>query len=206
MRNIMVVAAMFAVTASNAWAQNEPIIFVHGYTGSTSNFNTMVNRFTSDGYPSAKLYRFGYKSTTDSNKTSAGALKNFVATVRKNNGNETVSIVAHSNGGLVSRWYRAKLGGTADMRRFVSLGTPHKGTQSAYSCYDPACYEMRPNSTFLNELAGKGCDRSLWSANDGVIIPAENAKCGSSTQTANVSHNSLLTDASVYQQTRDQLK
>lgn len=194
------------VTTTSALAQNEPIIFVHGYTGSTSNFNTMVDRFTSDGYPAAKLYRFGYRSTSVDDKTSANELKNFIATVRKNNNNEAVTIVAHSNGGLVSRWYRAKLGGSAEMRRFVTLGTPHKGTQTAYSCYDPACYDMRPNSAFLTDLAGKGCDRSLWSANDGVIVPAENAKCGSSTQTASVSHNALLTDASVYQQVRDQLK
>lgn len=191
---------------TNALAQNEAIVFVHGWSGSTSDFNTMVNRFTSDGYPSAKLYKFGYRSTSDDDKTSANSLKNFVANVRANNNNELISIVAHSNGGLVSRWYRAKLGGSSENRRFVTLGAPHKGTQTAYSCYDPACYDMRPNSQFLNDLAGKGCDRSLWSSADGVIVPAENAKCGSSTQTASVSHTQLLTDASVYQQVRDQLK
>ena len=194
------------MAAPNALAQTEPIIFVHGYTGSTSDFNTMVSRFTADGYPSAKLYRFGYKSTVNDNRTSASALQSFIATVRANNANENVSIVAHSNGGLVSRWYRVKLGGTAQMRRFVSLGSPHKGTQSAYSCYDPACFDMRPGSAFLNELAGKGCDRSLWSSVDGVIIPAENAKCATSVRTANVGHLGLLTDASVYRQVRDQLK
>jgi triacylglycerol lipase len=199
-------ALLNLAAAGNASAQSEPIIFVHGYNGSTSNFNTMVDRFTTDGYSSAKLYRFGYRSTVNNDKTSANELKNFIATVRQNNNNETVSIVAHSNGGLVSRWYRVSLGGSAEMRRFVTLGTPHKGTQTAYSCYDPACYDMRPNSAFLNDLAGKGCDRSLWSSADGVIVPAENAKCGSSTQTASVSHMSLLTDASVYRQVRDQLK
>jgi triacylglycerol lipase len=198
--------ALAIFSAGNAMAQSEPIIFVHGYNGSSSDFNTMVSRFTGDGYASGKLYRFSYRSTVNDDKTSASDLQKFVATVRANNGNVPVSIVAHSNGGLVTRWYRAKLGGSAEVRRFVSLGSPHKGTQSAYSCYDPACFDMRPNSTFLNDLAGKGCDRSLWSSTDGVIIPAENAKCGTSTQTANVSHLQLLTDASVYRQLRDALK
>lgn len=192
--------------ATSAIAQTEPIVFIHGYSGSTSNFNTMADRFVADGYPSSKLYRFGYRSTSVDNKTSASELKNFVATVRRNNANSAISIVAHSNGGLVSRWYRVKLSGKAEMRRFVSLGSPHQGTQWAYGCYSPACYDMRPGSTFLKELGGKGCDQSLWSASDGIIIPAENAKCGSSTQTANVSHNALLTDASVYQQVRTALK
>lgn len=190
----------------SALAQTEPIVFVHGYSGSTSNFNTMVDRFVADGYASSKLYRFGYRSTSVDNKTSANELKNFIATVRNNNGGAVVSIVAHSNGGLVSRWYRAKLSGTGEMRRFVSLGSPHQGTQWAYSCISPACFDMRPGSSFLKELAGKGCDKSLWSASDGIIIPAESAKCGSSTQTANVSHMALLTDASVYQQVRTALK
>lgn len=195
-----------AFAATNALAQSEPIIFVHGYSGSTSNFDTMVNRFTASGYASSKLYRFGYNSLLYSDKTSAGQLENFVNIVRGNNGSAAVSIVAHSNGGLVSRWYRAKLGGTSAMRRFVTLGTPHKGTQTAYACYSAACYDMRPGSIFLLQLAGAGCDRSLWSNNDGVIIPAANAQCGTNVQTASVGHLALLTDSSVYNQTRDQLR
>ncbi|HEY0845689.1 MAG TPA: hypothetical protein VGE12_09980, partial [Noviherbaspirillum sp.] len=165
-----------------------------------------VSRFTASGYPSSKLYRFGYNSLVYSNKTSASQLSNFVNTVRANNANVPVSIVAHSNGGLVSRWFRVKLGGTAKMRRFVTLGTPHKGTSWAYGCVSPACFEMRYGSSFLNELAGQGCDRSLWSAVDGIVIPASNAQCGISTRTANVGHLSLLSDSSVYNQVRQQLQ
>lgn len=199
-------AALFSAGVGNAIAQSEPIVFVHGYSGSTSNFDTMVGRFTGSGYPSAKLYRFGYNSFVNSDKTSAGQLNNFVNTVRANNGNAVVSIVAHSNGGLVSRWYRAKLGGTAAMRRFVTLGAPHKGTQTAYACFSPACFDMRPGSDLLTQLAGAGCERSLWSNNDGVIVPAANAQCGTSVQTASVSHIALLSDLSVYNQLRDQLR
>lgn len=203
----------FAATAvltlsgmSTAAAQSEPIIFVHGYSGSTSNWNTMVSRFTGSGYPSSKLYRFGYNSLVYSNKTSASQLSTYVNSVRANNGNAAVSIIAHSNGGLVSRWFRAKLGGTAKMRRFITLGTPHNGTSWAYGCYSPACYEMHYGSSFLYELAGQGCDRSLWSATDGVILPATSAKCGASTQTASVGHVTLLEDSSVYSQVRQLLQ
>ena len=50
-----------------------------------------------------------------------------------------------------------------------------------------------------------GCDRSLWSADDGVILPARNAQCGTSVQTASVGHIAMLTDTSVYNQVRAQL-
>lgn len=199
---ILILAILCSSVSAPALAQTEPIVFVHGYSGATSNFDTMVNRFTASGYPAAKLYRFGYNSFQNSNKTSGEALSNFINTVRFYNGNQRVSVVAHSNGGLVTRWHRVKLNGNADMRRFISLGTPHKGTTGAYSCYAPACYDMRPNSSFLTQLVGMGCDRSLWSASDDVISPVNTAQCGYSVQTANVSHVGLLYDASVYSQIR----
>jgi triacylglycerol lipase len=199
-------AAVSLSGMGSAVAQSEPIVFVHGYAGANFNWDIMVSRFKSSGYSSAKLYRFGYNSLIYSNKTSASQLSSYVNTVRANNGYSPVSIVAHSNGGLVSRWFRVKLAGTSKMRRFVTLGTPHKGTSWAYGCVSPACFEMRYGSSFLNDLAGQGCDRSLWSAWDGIVIPASNAQCGRSTQTANVNHLALLSDSSVYNQVRQQLQ
>lgn len=197
-------AFLSLVCISNATAAS-PVIFVHGYAGGNWNWDIMTDRFKDSGYPSSKLYKFGYNSLIYSNKTSASQLGSFVNTVRSNNGNAAVDIVAHSNGGLVTRWYRVKQGGTAKMRRFVTLGTPHKGTTWAYGCVSPACFEMRGGSSFLNDLAGKGCDRSLWSALDGIILPASSAQCGSSTQTANVNHLTLLTNKSVYDLVRQKL-
>ena len=104
--------------------------------------------------------------------TASGAqLASYVSTVRARHGGERVSIVAHSNGGLVSRAFRVFNGGSSVMRRFVTLGTPHSGTTSAWACFSPACFDMRPGSLFLLSLAGRGCDRSLWSSVDGVILP-----------------------------------
>jgi triacylglycerol lipase len=97
-------------------------------------------------------------------------------------------------------------GGSSQMRRFVTLGTPHSGTTSAWACFSPACFDMRAGSLFLIRLAGRGCDRSLWSSVDGVILPASSARCGNSTQVAPVGHLSLLTDSSVYNSTRAALR
>ena len=106
----------------------------------------------------------------------------------------------------LSRAFRVHNGGSAVMRRFVTLGTPHSGTTTAYGCFSPACFDMRPASLFLLGLAGRGCDRSLWSSVDGIILPAGSARCGSSTQVASVGHLSLLTDYSVYNSVRAALR
>jgi triacylglycerol lipase len=200
--------SFIAATAPSALAQ-EPIVFIHGYTGGNYNWDTMVNRFTASGYPASKLYRFAYNSYSVSNETAAAQLANFIANVRANNNNAQVSIIAHSNGGLVARWYKVKKGGASSVRRFITLGTPHKGSTGAYSCnyYNIICAEMTPGSSFLTSLGTAGCDRSLWSASDGMVTPASYATCGTGTniQVASVSHMSLLTDQSVYNVVRQQL-
>lgn len=195
-------AATFAETGTDT---TTPIIFIHGYAMGNSSWDSMANWFTQDGYPATNLYRFGYSSLTISDKTAASQLATFVTNVRAKHGNKPVTIIAHSNGGLVTRWYRTQLGGAAAMKRFITLGSPHAGTTSAYYCFSPACAEMRPNSTFLKTLNGLGCDVSLWSAADDVINPVASAQCGTSVQTESVKHVPLTSTPSVYQLIRTQL-
>lgn len=183
----------------------EPIVMVHGYLGSTSNFGTMESRLQSAGQPSCALYKFGYNSTGSSNKTSASRLKSFVDGALSSTGQAKARLIAHSNGGLVSRWYRVFDGGSRKTSRLITLGTPHQGTTWAYGCISPACFEMRPNSSFLQDLGGKGCDVSLWSNADAIILPNSSAKCGKSTQTKSVGHLTLLTDADVFDDVNDNL-
>ena len=181
----------------SASCAEEPIVMVHGYTGSTSNFNTMESRLQAD-HPACALYKFGYNSTGASNKTSAANLKSFVDGALSTTGQAKARLIAHSNGGLVSRWYRVFEGGSTKTSKLITLGTPHQGTSWAYGCISPACFEMRPNSSFLQDLGGKGCNISLWSDADEIILPNSSAKCGKSIQTKSVSHNALLTDADVF--------
>jgi triacylglycerol lipase len=195
-------AATFTETGTDT---STPIIFIHGYAMGNSSWDGMVNMFVQDGYPAGNLYRFGYSSLTISDKTAASQLATFINNVRSKHGNKLVTIIAHSNGGLVTRWYRTQLGGAANMRRFITLGTPHAGTTSAYYCLSPACTEMRPNSTFLKTLNGLGCDVSLWSSADDIIKPVTSAQCGTSLQTESVKHIPMTSTPSIYQQIRTQL-
>ena len=199
------VAMFIAAVGSNSAAaacNADPIVFVHGYSGWGSQFNVMIDRFKNDGTPSCALYKFGYSSLTKSNKTSAKVLKTYINNIRPNHSNRKAKIIAHSNGGLVSRWYRVFEGGSSATSRLVTLGTPHKGTSWAYGCFSPACSEMRYNSSFLQSLAGRGCDVSLWSALDEIIIPQTNAKCGTSLQTSSVGHLTLMVWNDVYKDVR----
>lgn len=199
---VALLAALAVPGTSYAACNADPIVFIHGYAGWGSQFNTMINRFKNDGTPSCAMYKFGYNSLGKSNKTSAKELKSYVNNLRPNHNNRKAKLIAHSNGGLVSRWYRVFEGGSSATNRLVTLGTPHKGTSWAYGCFSPACSEMRYNSSFLRSLNGRGCDISLWSPLDEIIIPQTNAKCGTSRRTSWVGHLTLLISKGVYNDVR----
>jgi len=61
-------------------------------------------------------------------------------------------IVAHSMGGLVSRYYLQELGGHEHCQTLVTLATPHHGTKAAYFYPGKGAWQMRPNSEFLQSL------------------------------------------------------
>jgi triacylglycerol lipase len=190
----------------------DPILFVHGWSGSASNWNTMKGRFEKDGYPASHLLAYSY-NTSQSNKTSAAnEVKPRVESLLGISGK--VDIVAHSMGSLNSRWYIKFLGGEATVDEWVSLGGPNHGTSSAYACFSTACSEMRPGSTFLNELnAGDETPGAVnygtwWSPCDEIINPDESVLLSGATnmKTACIGHLALLTNETVYKGVREFVK
>lgn len=195
-----VIFALFSVSSAQASnppstcnSSHKPMVMVHGWNDNTRAFNSMKSYLANNGFSTCKMYTFGYSSTRNSNKTSAYYLRNYMNNVSSQNGGKKVTLITHSNGGLVGRWYRVMLGGTAKNDRFVALGAPHRGTSSAYLCFDPACYEMRPGSSFINALGGRGCQYSIWSNVDAIINPSSSAACGYSYRTPGlIGHGGLL--------------
>ncbi|HEU4707065.1 MAG TPA: triacylglycerol lipase [Solirubrobacterales bacterium] len=210
-----VVAAMAlcvsAAIPASASAQ-DPILFVHGWSGSASNWNTMISRFEKDGYPSSYLMAYTYNSNL-SNKTLAETeVKSHVEQLLQNTGASKVDIIAHSMGSLNSRWYvKFVPGGQEKVDDWVSLGGPNHGTEAAYACFSTSCAEMRPGSTFLKELnagdetPGEVNYGTWWSPCDEFINPDESVilSGATNTKTACISHLSLLTDETVYKQVRE---
>lgn len=193
----------------------DPILFVHGWSGSASNWNTMIGRFEKDGYAKSQLRAYSY-NTSQSNKTTAETIvKSEVEKLKKETGAEKVDIVAHSMGSLNSRWYiKFVSGGEANVDDWVSLGGPNHGTTAANFCFSTSCVEMRPGSTFLSELnAGDETPGAVsygtwWSPCDEFINPDESVilSGATNTKTACISHLALLSDETVYKGVREFVK
>jgi triacylglycerol lipase len=190
--------------------ERHPILFVHGWNSSGTVWNTMKSRFQADGWTAAQLHSWSY-NTSQSNATTAKVIATKVDSILAATGATRVDVIAHSMGGLSSRYYARNLGGDTRIDAWVSLGGPNHGTTSAYGCIQTSCLEMRPGSTYLTALNANdetpGAPRyaTWWSACDAVIDPDNSVPLAgaTNTQTACLSHSALMSDATVYAQVRD---
>jgi triacylglycerol lipase len=205
-------APAHASSSSRFDSASNPVLFVHGYNGDAANWNTMADRFKADGWPSSHLRQWTYDSR-QSNTVTAQQLSTEADRLLAATGATEVDIVSHSMGGLSSRHYLKNLGGTSKVDAWVSLGGPNHGTDTANSCFDTSCTEMRIGSSFLtslnsgDETPGSPRYATWWSPCDTVINPDSSVSLSgaANTRTACLTHTGLLTDATVYAQTRDMI-
>jgi triacylglycerol esterase/lipase EstA (alpha/beta hydrolase family) len=193
-----------------------PILFVHGYNGSSSTWTTMVNRFIADGYAAAELVNFTY-DYTKSNRTTAQLIKTKVDSILSLHPEVSqVNIITHSMGTISVRYYIDSLGGSPNVHAFAGLGATNHGTSLANFLFCTSCVEMRPGSTLLNHLNATDespfavgystwrspCDEAVI-PNDSPILAGLIPNIENNVLTACMSHSDLHEDATVYAQVRD---
>lgn len=190
---------------------HDPILFVHGYLGSTANWDTMRQRFLADGWKESELYAYNY-SVLSSNATSAAEIRSQVDDIIARTGATKVDIIAHSIGSVSSRYYLKNLGGTAKIDAWVSLAGPNHGTDyvDRQNCQTVPCREIAIGSAFLSDLNAvdetPGLTRyATWrSTCDTTITPTESVVLSGATNnlSACVAHFNFLIDDTVYQQVK----
>lgn len=110
----------------------DPIVFVHGLWGDGSGFDTMIEGFIDLGYPADFLHAIRFSSSSQSNLESAYELIGLVDEVLTETGRDKVDMVAHSMGGLSSRFWIAQLGGADQVRDYVTLAGTQHGNSGAW--------------------------------------------------------------------------
>jgi triacylglycerol lipase len=173
--------------ASDASPDDEPVLLVNGYadTEDTPWWDILEAHFEDVGYAEEDIHRLDIGdipgTTVDSPTEYADLVKQRLAAISDDHGSE-VDIVAHSMGGLDSRWAVEKQDAARYVDDLVTLGTPHRGTRVAYLDFvTPAGRDLDPDSDFLTELNdGQLADSvsymALWSYGDQLINPDEYAK------------------------------
>lgn len=160
--------------------QRGPVILVPGYGGSTRSLTSLASYLGSTGRDVSILDLPG--DGTGDLRTAAEHLAEVVDQVLET-GAPSVDLVGYSAGGEVVRWYVGPLGGAARVRRVVTLGSPHHGTDLAAlaaglaggACPE-ACQQLAPDSDLLRELnRNETPDGPLWTAiwtnDDQTVVP-----------------------------------
>ncbi len=113
------------------------LLYIHGIIGDTKSLVPSVQTAKIDvngnSQSLAELYdvvlTFDYENLNTSIEENAQLLKQRLASVGlKENHGKTFHIVAHSMGGLVSRWFIEREGGNKIVQHLIMLGTPNGGS------------------------------------------------------------------------------
>jgi triacylglycerol lipase len=126
------------------------VVLVHGFLENGSNFKTLRKRLEKQG---VECYVARLKPSDG-----RGGLESIAARLKQDidgafGTEQSLSIVAFSMGGLVSRHYLQQLGGAARCERFITISSPHHGTRAAWLYPSKGVEQMRPSSDFLKNLA-----------------------------------------------------
>ncbi|RPI31096.1 MAG: alpha/beta fold hydrolase [Chloroflexota bacterium] len=141
-----------------------PVIMVHGFS---STWEAWANYLGPDGY----LAEFGVQGfavgdgqvegtmntgriddptgRTNTIAENAAIVGDYIQRVKQLTGAQQVDLMAHSMGGLISRYYIARVMGKRDVAQLIMLGSPMAGTDCAnlpasLGYYLPATLEIQP--------------------------------------------------------------
>ncbi|NLV56484.1 MAG: alpha/beta fold hydrolase [Acidimicrobiales bacterium] len=239
-RRLLVALAVLATTlafgssaAPAGAAAKDPVIVVAGFTTGpliAPGYAPLVARLRADGYTTEILYYEDYG--VGDIATQSAKLRDRVNALKARTGASKVDLVAHSMGGLVSRYYVKNLGGSAHVDSLIMLGTPNYGTSIANiasfltlgTCIGiTACQQMAIGSSFLNALnagddtIGNVRYTSIATSVDLIVTPYTTSFLANDGNIQNVrvqsqcwlrfpGHLALILDGAVYDGVRDALR
>lgn len=155
---VLTLSVNFQPSKAHAATDNTPIIFVHGLTGSDSNFYFIERYLQGQGWSSDELYSIDLPSKQGHQELNSTAIQGFVDDVLEETGNDKVNIVAHSMGGANSLYYILNKDGIDKVDKLITLGGANRLTTSAApdgidttSIYSTSDYIV---SSYLSILSG----------------------------------------------------
>jgi pimeloyl-ACP methyl ester carboxylesterase len=116
-----VLGVLFAAAAAQAKPPLDPIIFVHGGSGSGAQFETQAMRFASNGYPHRYLSVLEYDSSALVLSAVHEELDALIARLQAETGRAQVDLLGHSLGTLVSQTYLSTPARAANVAHYVNI-------------------------------------------------------------------------------------
>lgn len=179
-----------------------PLLLVHGLGGHPGNFVGLKTSFARRGRTRSYVVDFGSAASFDALASHLGLVIQDVIDANELAEHDTIDIVAHSMGGLVSRLAVDDPELRSRIANIVTLGTPHGGSHLARLASTELTMGLRPGSDVMKRLDAQDfwgtldapLITALWSMADTIVIPAEAAQFegGRNIELAEATHYSYL--------------
>jgi triacylglycerol lipase len=188
------------------------VLFIHGLGGTAAGMLPLRWWLRAVGIRRQLPYDYatlGSRRRTGTLEAMAIALRRHVdATVKGGR----IDVVAHSMGGLVARTWVQLLGGHRRVDRFVTLATPHRGSELAAWLPTAVGAQLRPDAELLRRLdASEMPDSvqvtSIAAARDTIVRPSSAAAApwGHHVEIPDIGHTSMLLSPRVFAAVHDAL-
>jgi triacylglycerol lipase len=137
-----------------------PVLLLCGFMGTRRVFEVLERRLRRDGYCVWSINLGGLFDAFNTKGIDECAMKvrEKVERLYARYDLGPLSIIGHSKGGLIGRYYVKRLGGDERVRNLITLGTPHNGTPTAYlgvatmGAVAKSVWQMTPMSPFIRRL------------------------------------------------------
>jgi triacylglycerol esterase/lipase EstA (alpha/beta hydrolase family) len=103
-----------------------PVVFVHGFSGSASQFESQAQRFMANGYPRSHLAAYDHDTSagvdpTENAPVTNAAINKIIDSLLESTGADKVDLIAHSRGGRVSLIFLSDPDNAARVAHYVHV-------------------------------------------------------------------------------------
>jgi triacylglycerol lipase len=203
---------------------DRPVLLLHGFMGTRRVFDVLERRLRRDGYCVFSINLGGLFDAfnTQSIEACAEKVREKVERLYARYQLGPLSIIGHSKGGLIGRYYVKRLGGEGRVKNLITLSTPHNGTPFAYlgcatvGAVAKSVWQMTPMSPFIRRLKigafpSGVCFASIYSKSDRFapfpccILETAGQANLRNIEVVGVGHREMLFKKSVYDVVRQEL-
>lgn len=138
-----------------------PVLLLYGFGATRRTFAILEQRLRRDGFSVFSLNLGGLLDTFNTRciEELAELVDEKIERLFKRYKLKKVSIIGHSKGGLIGRYYVKRLGGSKRVHTLITLGTPHNGNPwallgvaSPLVLFSKSIRQMFPMSPFIRAL------------------------------------------------------
>jgi len=138
-----------------------PVLLLHGFFGTRRTLSILETRLRHDGWCVFSINLGGLLDAFNTRgiDESAERVRDKVERLYQRFPDlGPLSIIGHSKGGLIGRYYVKRLGGDRRVKTLITLGTAHHGTPTAYAgvlalgMVAKSVWQMTPMSPFIRRL------------------------------------------------------